>query len=313
MAKLISFVLPVYNEEAVIREFFTVLRDSVAEVADKYECEFVFVNDGSRDHSLEILRTLQEIDTRIRIVNFARNFGQQMAVTAGLDHAKGDAVVIMDCDLQDPPSVALEMIEVWAEQGYQVVYGKRRSRGDTWFKRNSAAMFYKVIDNLTSFHIPQNTGDFRLLDRKVVDVIKQFREQNRFMRGIVSYVGFRQHELLFDRPDRFAGETHYSLRKMIKLAFDGIYSFSNVPLAMITRIGALFTLISGAMLAVVVAREILRPESNPPVGIILVAVILFVGGVQMVMLGIMAAYIGRIYAEVQRRPLYIVEEVHENA
>lgn len=312
MTKLISFVLPVYNEEAVIREFFTVLRDSVAEVADKYEFEFVFVNDGSRDHSLEILRTLQETDSRIRIVNFARNFGQQMAVTAGLDHAKGDAVVIMDCDLQDPPSVALEMIEVWAEQGYQVVYGKRRSRGDTWFKRNSAALFYKVIDNLTSFHIPQNTGDFRLLDRKVVDVIKQFREQNRFMRGIVSYVGFRQYELLFDRPDRFAGETHYSLRKMIKLAFDGIYSFSNVPLAMITRLGVLFTVISGTVLVLMVVRELVRPESNPLMGVILAAIVMFVGGIQMIMMGIMAAYIGRIYAEVQRRPLYIVEEVHEN-
>lgn len=274
--------------------------------------EFIFVNDGSRDNSLDLLVELQQKDTRVSVVDFSRNFGHQIAVTAGLDYASGDAVIIMDSDMQDPPSVSLELIEKWKE-GYDVVYAQRRTRKDTFFKKLTADMFYRTLQKLADIDIPRNTGDFRLLDRKVVDEMKRFKEHNRFLRGMVSYVGFRQTAVLFDRDERHAGETGYPLKKMIKFAADGIFSFSTYPLKFIRNLG--FTIASLAFLGIVYAlvMRIFFPDITIEGWTFIVISILFMGGVQLTMLGVLGSYIGRIYTETQDRPLYMIQSVYRDA
>jgi glycosyltransferase involved in cell wall biosynthesis len=306
----VSFVLPVYNEEAVLPEFYKVLCTQLKKHAKKYDFEILFINDGSRDGSFAELQKLQTQDKQVRVVNFARNFGHQAAITAGLDFATGDAVIIMDTDLQDPPAVAFELVETW-RKGYQVVYAKRKTRQDGAFKRATAFGFYWLIDQLTKFELPRNVGDFRLMDRKVVNTVNTFREHNRFMRGIVAYVGFRQTAVLFDRDARFAGETKYPLRKMIKLALDGIFSFSTFPLKLITQVGLLASFLSFVGIIYTIAMYFVRPEITVPGWTLMMIAVLFMGGIQMIMLGILGEYVGRIYAEVQNRPLYIVDEVWE--
>lgn len=306
--KKISFVLPVYNEQQSIAEFYRVLKIHLDTKSKKYDFELLFVNDGSKDDSLQILTKIQRKDDTVKVINFSRNFGHQIGVTAGLDFAEGDAVIIMDTDLQDPPSVAMEMIDKW-EEGFEVVYGQRRTRKDSVFKKTTANLFYKLVDKLTTFEIPQNTGDFRLVDRKVVDTLKQFREQNRFMRGLVSYVGFKQYALKFDRDARYAGKTKYPLRKMIKLALDGILGFSTTPLKLITQFGLFVSFISFLGIIYSIYMYFFQPEITVPGWTLMMVAILFIGGVQMIMLGILGEYIGRIYAEVQNRPLYIISDV----
>lgn len=306
--KLISYILPVYNEQAGLEEFYKILSTTISSVEAQYEFEIIFINDGSKDNSFRILQGIFDKDPSVKVINFSKNFGHQMAITAGLDIAEGDAVVIMDTDLQDPPEVSLKLIEKWQE-GFEVVYAQRQQRRDGTVKKLTAYLFYRVLDILSEVKIPKDTGDFRLLDRKVVLELRKFRETNRFMRGLTSFIGFNQTAILFQRDKRFAGETHYPFRKMFKLAFDGITSFSTVPLKIITQFGFYVSLISFIGIVYALVVRIFYPELTVQGTTFAIISVLFMGGVQMIMLGILGEYIGRIYQEVQHRPLYIVSSV----
>jgi dolichol-phosphate mannosyltransferase len=270
--------------------------------------EIVLINDGCRDRSPEIMRELHAQDPRVKIVNFSKNFGHQLAITAGIDHARGAAVVVIDSDLQDPPEVIPDLIKQW-QQGYQVVYAVRAEReGETWFKQTTAKTFYRLIARITNVNIPVDTGDFRLMDRRVVDALGSMREQHRFMRGMSAWVGFRQTGVPYKRDARSAGETKYPFRKMFKFALDGITSFSYLPLQLATYTGFGITIFSlfGIILTIVL-RLIPGVYAFEGQATTLVTV-LFLGGVQLIFLGIIGEYLGRIYDEVKNRPLYIVAE-----
>ena len=304
---LISYVLPVYNEQDGIAAFHTELTAALAGRPD-LDFEMVYVNDGSADGSLALLKGLAERDARVRVVDFARNFGHQIAITAGLDVARGDAVIVMDTDLQDPPRVSLELVDAW-RAGAEIVHARRRSRQDTVFKRTTAHLYYRVLRSSTEVDIPLDTGDFRLLDRRVADELRKYREKSRFVRGIVASMGYRQSEVAFDRDERFAGETKYPLRKMAKLAIDGVTSFSTVPLKMITRLGFVVLALSMTGILYALAMKFFRPDITVSGWTMLMVVVLFLGGVQMLSLGVIGTYVGRIYSEAQGRPLYLVREV----
>jgi len=305
---LISYVLPVYNEAQGIDRFYEELRAATDALADRYDLELVFVNDGSRDGSLEALRAIHARDDRVVVLDFSRNYGHQLAVTAGLDVARGDAVVIMDTDLQDPPAVSLQLIERW-EAGVDVVYAQRRSRQDGPLKRWTAHVYYRLLARLSTIEIPRDTGDFRLISRRVADELRKYREANRYVRGMVADVGFRQEAVAFDRDARFAGTTGYSLAKMLRLASDGILGFSTKPLQLISRLGAAISVVSVFVLVYVVAVKMFSPETAIPGWAFLAVGVFFLGGVQISMLGVLGGYIGRIYIEAQDRPLYIVRDV----
>jgi dolichol-phosphate mannosyltransferase len=301
----ITYVLPVYNESRGIDEFYRRLTAATAPLADRYDLEFLFVDDGSRDSSLEHLIALRATDPRVTVLSFSRNFGHQVAVTAGLDHAEADAVVVMDTDLQDPPSVSLELVERW-EAGADVAYAQRRTRKDGPFKRTSAHAFYWLLSRLASIEIPRNVGDFRLLDRRVVLELRRYREHHRFLRGLVSYVGFRQEAVLFDRDARHAGMSGYPLRKMIRLATDGVVGFSTVPLLLISRLGFLISVLSFVGVVYVVSVRLFAPQNAVPGWAFVTVAMFLLGGIQLIMLGVLGSYVGRTYVEVQNRPLYAV-------
>ena len=305
-ARVISFVLPVYNEAAGLPAFHAELSRAVAERPD-LSFEFVYVNDGSLDESLALLRGLERVDPRVRVLDLARNFGHQIAITAGIDHAQGDAVVVMDTDLQDPPFVALELIAAW-EQGADIVHAQRRSRRDTPFKRFTAWLYYRLLRGFAEVDIPRNTGDFRLLGRRAAEALRTHRERNRFVRGLVASLGFTQVSVPFDRDERVAGSTHYPLRKMVRLAADGIISFSSAPLRWITRLGVFSVVVALIGIIYAVAQRIFWPETTVAGWTWLAVAVLFMGGVQMLSLGVIGSYVGRIYSEVQGRPLYLVRE-----
>jgi len=303
-----SVVAPVYNEEALVTEF---CRRAIAALEPLGEpFELVLVNDGSRDSSPEIIRRLHEQDPRIKIINFSKNFGHQIAITAGMDYARGEVVVVIDSDLQDPPEVIPRMIEEW-RRGFQVVYGVRGEReGETAFKLATASLFYRLIRKITNVDIPLDAGDFRLMDRKVVNALKSMREQKRFMRGLSVWVGFKQTGITYKRDARKAGETKYPVRKMIRFALDGITAFSYLPLQLASYMGFIIACIVGlaAIIAVILrVSNLIGPDVLKGQTTTLVAV-LFLGGVQLIFLGIIGEYLGRIYDEVKRRPLYIVAE-----
>lgn len=304
----ISFVLPFYNEGINVDLTHRTLTEVTAGL--DYDLEFLYINDGSADDTFERLRHAQADDSRVRIINFSRNFGHQQAITAGLDYATGDAVVIMDSDLQDPPSVALELIARW-EEGYEVAYAQRRSRKDTFFKKFSADAYYRILERIGDIRIPRNTGDFRLMDRKVVDEVKKYREHDRYMRGIVAGVGYRQVAVPFDRDERQHGESHYPLRKMIKLAMDGVLGFSTFPLQIISRVGYLVAALAVVGILWIILSKLFSPSSTVPGWSFIVVSVLFVGGVQLIMLGIIGSYVGRIYREVQNRPLYSLDGIYD--
>ncbi|MEU5099427.1 glycosyltransferase family 2 protein [Streptomyces sp. NPDC020996] len=304
---LISYVLPVFNEQDGVAAFHAELTAALTARPD-LDAELVYVNDGSTDGSLALLRDLADEDRRVRVVDLARNFGHQIAITAGLDVARGDAVIVMDTDLQDPPRVSLELVDAW-RAGAEIVHARRRTRRDTAFKRATAHLYYRVLRASTEVDIPLDTGDFRLLDRRVADELRRYRERSRFVRGIVASMGFRQAEVAFDRDERFAGETKYPLRKMTRLAVDGVTSFSTAPLKMITRLGFAVLALSLAGILYALAMKFFRPEITVSGWTMLMCVVLFLGGTQMLSLGIIGAYVGRIYSEAQRRPLYLVREV----
>ncbi|MFO7168888.1 MAG: glycosyltransferase family 2 protein [Chloroflexota bacterium] len=300
-----SIVAPVYNEEALIAEFCRRVVAALEPLGEPFEV--ILVNDGSRDRSPEIMREIHARDPRIKVLNFSRNFGHQIAITAGTDYARGQAVVVIDSDLQDPPEVIPEMIARWRE-GYQLIYGVRSEReGETAFKLATASLFYRLIRKITNVDIPLDTGDFRLMDRKVVDALKSMREHHRFMRGLSVWVGFRQTGVEYKRDARKAGETKYPLRKMLKFAMDGITAFSYLPLQLATYFGFTIAGLSVLGIIAVILLRVITGSELAGQATTLVAV-LFIGGVQLIFLGIIGEYLGRIYDEVKRRPLYIVAE-----
>jgi polyisoprenyl-phosphate glycosyltransferase len=300
-----SIVAPIYNEINNLPEFYRRIKAAMDSSGEGWE--LVLVDDGSSDGSTERIRELANSDPHVRAVIFARNFGHQIAITAGWDYARGDAVVIIDGDLQDPPEIILELASKWKE-GYEVVYAVRAEReGETWFKKFTSALFYRIIYQITDVKIPVDTGDFRLMDRKVVDVLKQMHERHRFPRGMSAWVGFRQIGVDYKRAARFSGETKYPFRKMLLLALNAITSFSYFPLQVATFFG--FVSAGIAILAIPVVIY-LRVAGNPQLtgqATTLIAV-LFLGGVQLISLGILGEYIGRLYDEAKGRPLYIVRE-----
>ena len=304
--KLLSIVVPCYNEQEVIAETVKRLK-AFATNLKNLDVEFIFVDDGSRDQTRAMLKSFSATDTRIKIVGFARNFGHQVAVTAGVDAASGDAVVLIDADLQDPPEVVHEMIKKW-EEGYDVVYGTRTERpGESAFKLATARLFYRVLNKLSSVPIPLDTGDFRLMSRPVVDVLRVMPERDRFIRGMVSWVGFKQVALPYKRAQRFAGETKYPLKKMLTFAFDGILSFSAKPLELALVLGMTITALATLGLLGIITQRIVSGSWCSLELIVLTAVGLL-GGLQLLCLGILGQYIGRIYNEIKNRPLYIVQE-----
>jgi dolichol-phosphate mannosyltransferase len=273
-----------------------------------YEYELVVVNDGSRDGTMDILEQLAAGDKRVKVIGFSRNFGHQVAVTAGIDKARGNAVIVIDADLQDPPELIIEMLRLW-EQGYEVVYAKRKRRkGESIFKRTTASMFYRVLDMLSDTRIPLDTGDFRLIDAKVADELRKMREKNRFLRGMTSWIGFKQIPVEYEREERFAGETKYPLKKMIKLALDGIISFSSKPLKLSQYLGFFAVICAiGIFLYSFIYR--LAGGANLVSGwASIMTTVAFLGGVQLISIGILGEYIGRMYEESKGRPLYIIEK-----
>ena len=303
---LLSVVVPCFDEEAVVRETHSRLTAVLGEVPD-LDFELVYVDDGSRDATLDILRALHANDARVRVIALSRNFGHQIAVSAGLAEANGDAVAVLDADLQDPPEVLLRMLERWRE-GVDVAYGVRSAReGETAFKRWTASAFYRLLSRLTDVSIPLDTGDFRLMDRKVVDAFLAMPERDRFVRGMVAWTGFRQEPVRYRRAARAAGETKYPLRKMLRLAADSVFSFSLLPLRLAVWLGVFAAALALLGVAYGFAVRLITNTWVPGWAALFVA-ILFLGGVQLMLIGVLGEYVGRIYGEVKRRPLYFVKE-----
>jgi glycosyltransferase involved in cell wall biosynthesis len=304
-----SIVAPAYNESATLPEFHRRIFETMETLNEPWE--LIVVDDGSQDNTTDILRELSRQDPHLRPVIFARNFGHQLAVTAGLDYSQGEAVIIIDSDLQDPPEVIPEMIMKWKE-GYEVVFAVRTEReGESWFKLFTASIFYRLIYRITDVDIPLDTGDFRLLDRKVVSVLNNMREHHRFLRGMSVWVGFRQTGVPYKRHARFAGETKYPLKRMIKFANDAITGFSFFPLQLATYIGFFSAGISILAIPIVIAMRLAGQQAFFGQATTLIAV-LFLGGVQLISLGILGEYLGRLYDEARGRPLYIVREEPES-
>ncbi len=301
-----SFVVPIYNEEANIPELYRRLKGVMERLEG--EVEVILVNDGSGDRSLQFLRQLHAHDPRFCYLSFSRNFGHQIAVTAGLNFCRGKAIVVMDADLQDPPELVLEMVQRWRE-GYAVVYAQRTQRiKENWFKRLMAYAFYRVLRNLADVEIPTDTGDFCLMDRQVVDLLNAMPERNRYIRGLRAWVGFRQTAVLFERDPRFAGEEKYTFRKSFALAVSGLVSFSRVPLRISTYIGLTAAAIALFMAVLVLYWRFFAPHSPLTGYTTIIIAIFFLGAVQLISIGILGEYIGRIYEEVKGRPLYTLSE-----
>ncbi|MDQ1444666.1 MAG: polyisoprenyl-phosphate glycosyltransferase [Acidimicrobiaceae bacterium] len=305
---LVSVVAPVFNEEDGIAEFYERTTNAMEAITPPVRHELVFVNDGSVDGSLDVLRKIASTDRRARVVDLSRNFGHQLAITSGIDNATGDAVVVIDADLQDPPEVIADMVQKWRD-GFKVVYGVRTQRaGENRFKLWTAKTFYRVLNRLSDTPLPVDSGDFRLMDRKVVDALCELREENRYIRGMVSWIGFSQTAVEYARDPRYAGETKYTMRKMVKFAVDGITSFSEKPLRVSIQMGLITCFISLFLALVIVAGKVLEPTSALPGYASLMVVVLFFGGVQLLSIGLLGEYVGRIYRESKRRPLYFVAE-----
>jgi dolichol-phosphate mannosyltransferase len=306
---LLSVVVPVFDEEEGIAAFYERTKNVLAGLEGRARHELIFVNDGSADGSLVLLNEMAAKDERVIIIDLSRNFGHQLAITAGMDYARGDAVVVIDADLQDPPEVIAAMLDRW-EKGYKVVYGRRTHRaGETRFKVITAKTFYRLLNRLSDTPLPLDSGDFRLLDRKVVDVLGDIREENRYIRGLVSWAGFSQDAVDYERDQRFAGETKYPLRKMVRFAVDALTSFSDRPLRLATQLGLFFTSATLVYGTYVIIARLLFPERSEAGFASLMVAVLFLGGVQLLSIGLLGEYIGRIYRESKNRPLYVVNEV----
>ena len=305
--KKISVVIPMYNEEEVIKASYSRIQ-KVLENLKRYDYEIICIDDGSKDKTLNILQEISKENQKVKVISFARNFGHQCAVTAGLKHVSGDAIVIIDADLQDPPELIPDMLKFW-EEGNQVIYGKRKTRkGESAFKLLTAKMFYKALNTLSDVDIPKDTGDFRLVDREVVEVINSLPEHNKFLRGLWSWVGFKQMPYEYERQERFAGETKYPLKKMLKLASDGIISFSTKPLKFVGALGLTSIAISAIIMLYAVISFIFKLNNLTAGWTSLMVAITFFAGVQLMSIWIMSEYIARIYDESKNRPEYIIEK-----
>ena len=307
--KTITVLIPAYNEEAVLPQLFARLKD-LQKTIKKHRLETLFIKDGSSDDTLTMIQREAKKNSSIAYVNLSRNFGKEAGMLAGFDYAKGDAVVIIDADLQDPPELIPQMIELW-EQGYDDVYARRRSRqGETWLKKKTSEWYYRILQKSTRIPIQHDTGDFRLLDRRCIETLRLLRESQRNTKALFSWIGFNKKELLYDRDPRAAGDTKWNYSKLVNLAIDGITSFTTAPL----RIASVFGLIVSCLAFCYILYLVIRPLFGVPTGAgysSLMAVILFMGGVQMIFLGIIGEYIGRIFNETKQRPLYLIEEYHQ--
>lgn len=303
---LLSLVVPMFNEAAILPTFYQRATAALRECGGAYE--IIFVDDGSSDGSADELVRLAASDPHVKVVSFSRNFGHQTAVTAGMNYSSGQTVVVIDGDLQDPPELIPQLLARWRE-GYQVVYAIRRTRQENWAKRVAYRLFYRLLHSLSYVDMPLDAGDFAIMDRCVVDLLNRMPERNRFVRGIRAWVGFRQTGLEYDRDPRLAGESKYPLAKLMRLAYDGVISYSFVPLRMVTRLGFVISIVAFALMLYFLWLRVVH-------GTMLVGwtstivIILFLGGVQLVSLGILGEYVGRIFDEVKRRPLYVVRETH---
>lgn len=303
----ISVIVPIYNEEQIIPELYNRLQKTVSQISKNYE--LIFVNDGSKDLSLLELLKLSEQDPRVFYINFSRNFGHQIAVTAGLDASRGKAVVIIDGDLQDPPELITDLFKKYQE-GYDVVYAKRKERkGESAFKKVTAKLFYRTLKRITAIDIPLDTGDFRLIDRKVVDYLNHMPEQNKFLRGQIAWLGFKQTEVLFNRDKRKYGKTGYSLDKMIRFAMDGITSFSDKPLQIVTKLGLFISFVSFIIILYAIYSHFILNRTIAGWTSLIVSS-MFIGGVQLISIGVIGEYISRINKNVLKRPLYIIEKTN---
>ena len=307
--KLLSVVVPVYNESEVLNAFYERIKNVMDELPGFYY-ELIFVDDGSKDDSYNLLVKLGKLDENIKVVKLSRNFGHQTAITAGIDIAMGDAVVLIDSDLQDPPEIINEFIEKWKE-GFDVVYGVRKKRkGESRMKRFTASIFYRLLKSLINIDIPVDTGDFRLMSRRIVDQFKELNENDRFVRGLISWLGYNQVGVYYDRDERYAGETKYPYRKMIKFALDGITSFSSFPLKLSTFLGYA-TSIFAFLYAINIFVQKLLGYTVEGLATVVIGM-LFLGGVQLICLGIIGEYIGRIFNETKKRPLYVIDHIYNS-
>ena len=306
--KKISVIVPMYYEEEVAEECYKRLKKVLEGLAENYEYEIIFINDGSKDKTLNILENIAKENKSVKIISFSRNFGHQCAVTAGLKYVTGDAIVIIDADLQDPPELIPEMLKLW-EDGNDVIYGKRKSRaGESKFKLLTASMFYKTLNALSDVEIPKDTGDFRLVDRKVVEVINSLPEHNKFLRGLFSWVGFKQIPFEYERKERIAGKTKYPLGKMLKLAQDGIFSFSTKPLRIVGTMGIISILISIMILVYSILSYFFNWNELTAGWTSMMVTMTFLGGMILISLWMIGEYVGRIYDETKRRPEFIIEK-----
>ncbi len=306
--KKVSVIVPMYYEEEVAEECYKRLKKVLEGLSEKYLYEIIFINDGSKDKTLNILENIAQDNKNVKVISFSRNFGHQCAVTAGLKYITGDAIVIIDADLQDPPELIPEMLKLW-EDGNEVIYGKRKSReGESKFKLLTASMFYKTLNALSDVEIPKDTGDFRLVDRKVVEVINSLPEHNKFLRGLFSWVGFKQIPFEYERKERVAGKTKYPLSKMLKLAQDGIFSFSTKPLRIVGTMGIISILISIIILIYSILSYIFNWNDLASGWTSMMVTMTFLGGMILISLWMIGEYVGRIYDETKRRPEYIIEK-----
>lgn len=306
--KKVSVVIPMYYEQEVVDVCYKRVKKVLDELKEKYEHEIIFINDGSKDKTLDILQDIAKVDKNVKIISFSRNFGHQAAVTAGLKYVTGDAIIIIDADLQDPPELIPDMIEKW-EQGYEVIYGKRKKRnGESAFKLLTAKAFYTTLNKLSDVNIPGDTGDFRLVDKKVVDVINSLPEHNKFLRGLFSWVGFEQYEYEYERKERYAGKTKYPLKKMLKLASDGIIGFSIKPIKVIGGFGITFVIVSIVILLYFILSKIFGWTNMLKGWTSIMFATTFVGGIVLLSLWIIGEYLVRIYDEAKQRPQYIIKK-----
>lgn len=304
--ELISIVIPCYNEQEVIRTCHEKVLEGIAGLP--FDFEIIYINDGSRDKTLDILREINADDKRARVLNLSRNFGKEAAMTAGIDAARGDALIVLDSDLQDPPSLIPELIKIWKDQGADVVYGQRVEReGESWFKKTTASVFYRLINHISAVEIPRNTGDFRLMNRRAVEALKKLREHHRFMKGLFAWIGYKQVALQYNRAPRAAGTTKWNYWKLSNFAMEGITSFSIVPLRIATFAGFMISLFAFGYGGFIILKTIFFGRDLPGYASLMVMVT-FLSGIQLLTIGILGEYIGRIFGETKNRPLYFIDE-----
>lgn len=305
--KKISVIIPMYQEEAVVKECYKRIKN-VLDNINNYDYEIIYIDDGSKDRTFNLLEEIAVFDNKVKVISFTRNFGHQAAIIAGLKITSGECAIIIDADLQDPPELIPKMIELW-EQGNEIIYGKRKKRkGETAFKLSTAKLYYKILNKFSDIEIPRDTGDFRLVDKKVVNIINSMPEHNKFLRGLWSWTGFKQIPFEYERDERFAGKTKYSLKKMLKLSIDGIIGFSNKPLKILGGLGLISLLISFIILIYSILSYIFKWNNLMPGWASIMVAITFFSGIQLLSIWIMSEYIGRIYDESKNRPIYLINK-----